>query len=142
MKQRTKRFLIFLLLGFLATAGTVKAYYPDIWEKTGRVLEEQPLISQALKQGEQKTRELEEVLGKQVEQTQDKVESGNFPVETIVSQVLNDSELAKEIQTRMETVVTEKTLEIQELPKEAVDQVKQGVKQELQRQMCEEWLNN
>jgi hypothetical protein len=28
------------------------------------------------------------------------------------------------------------------LPKETVDQVKQEVKQELQRQMCEEWLGD
>lgn len=131
-----------MLLGFLATAGVVRAYYPDIWDKTGRSLEEQPFISETFKQGEQKTRELEEVLGKQVEQTHDRVESGSLPVETIVERVMNDSELAQEIQTRVETVVTEKTLKIQELPKETVDQVKQEVKQELQRQMCEEWLGD
>ena len=141
MKHRTKRLLILFLLGFLATAGVVRAYFPDIWEKTGQPFEEYPVVAQTIKTGEQKTKEFEEVLGKQVKQTQDKVETGSLPVETIVNEVMNDSELVKEIQTRVETIVTEKTREIQELPEEAVDQIKKEIKKELHQQMCEEWLS-
>lgn len=141
MKRRTKRLLVLFLLGFLATAGIVRAYYPDIWEKTGRSIEELPLVSETIKTGEQKTKELETVLGNQVKQTQQRVETGNLPVESIVEKVLHDSQLVQEIQTRVETTVTEKTQEIRDLPEEAVDQVKKEVKKELHQQMCEEWLS-
>lgn len=141
MKRRTKRLLIIFTLGFLATAGIVRAYYPEIWEKTGKPVEEHPLVSETLKTGEKKTQEIEEVLGEQVGQTQHQIETGELPVETIVEKIVNDSELVKEIQTHVETKVTEKTQEVQKLPEEAVAEIKKQVKKELHQQMCGEWLD-
>jgi len=141
MKKKTKKAILLVIIGLFVTAGIARAQFPQIWQKTAKTLGEEPIVEKVTRSGEEYAGKLDNVLGKKIEEVNTQVgEEQGLPVQTIVREVVGDSEIIREIQTRVETKVIEKTQEIQDLPQEAVEEIRRQVKAEFRKQICEEWL--
>ena len=141
MRKRTKKAILLVIIGLFAAAGIVRAQFPQIWQKAAKTLEEEPMVEKVTKSGEEYAEKLDNVLGKKIEDVNTQVgEEQSLPVQTIIREVVGDSEIIREIQTQVETKVIEKTQEIQDLPQEAVEEIRRQVKAEFRKQICEEWL--
>jgi len=141
MRKKTKKAILLVIIGLFVAAGIVRAQFPQTWQKATETLEEASVVEKATKSGEEYADKLDTVLGEKIEKVNTQAgEEQGLSVQTIVREVVGDSEIIREIQTQVETKVIEKTQEVQNLPQEAVEEIRRQVKAEFRKQICEEWL--
>ena len=141
MRKRTKKTILLVIIGLFVAAAIVRAQFPQVWQKAAETLEEAPMVEKAAKSGEEYADKLDDVLGEKIEEVNTQVEKEQgLPIQTIVREVVGDSEIIREIQTQVETKVIEKTQEIENLPQEAIEEIRRQIKAEFRKQICEEWL--
>ncbi|OGD63703.1 hypothetical protein A2160_03370 [Candidatus Beckwithbacteria bacterium RBG_13_42_9] len=139
VKQILKRLFLILVLGILI-AWLVRSRYPEVWAKTGKPLEQLPLVAQVMNLGAQQAQVVGNVLGDKIENVNDQIQTEGLPASSMINNALNNSEISQEIKAQVEAIVNRKTQELQQLPQAAMDEVKKEVRKEVRKQMCEEWL--
>lgn len=143
MKKKYKRILKVIILLLLAGAA-LSLFFPEVINGFLKKLKSNRQAEKIIEDVSLNINDIDKVLGEKAEDVSQKLDSGEgvINVEKIIETVIKDPVIVKQIEEKVETVIHEKTIQIQKIPEEIKEEVKKEVKEEVKKRVCEEWLDS